>query len=108
MKSAIRIALVAGLAFSGTACGSRQHLTATHGRAVTRALTAQVVHPEAGDKARTLPGFDAQESSIVVKGYRTSLAPEKAMPEDKGMVILAAPSRNTTPYLPPASVPESR
>jgi hypothetical protein len=102
------MAVMVGLALSGIACGSRQNLTPTHGRAVTRALAAQVIHPNAGDKGRTLPGFDAQESSIVAKGYRTSLAREKAEPEDKGMVILAAPSRSTTPYVPPASVPEGR
>lgn len=106
-KTAIRIGVVAGLAWGAVGCGSRQHLSANYGRSVTSALTAQVVDRDAGQKPRAQPGFDAQESSIVAKGYRTSLARQKAETEDRGMVILA-PSKGGTPYLPPASVPESR
>jgi hypothetical protein len=104
------LALGATVAVSVSACADRTYLTASHGRSVTRAIAVQTANPEAAKNPRPLPAFDAQEASIVARGYRQSLAPKSAGPtDDKGMVILAPSAAGAAqPYLPPPSVPEHK
>jgi hypothetical protein len=91
------------------ACADRTYMTPTHGRSVAAAVAAQTANPEAGRKGRALPGFGAQEASIVAKNYRQSLVTKGQQSEDKGMLILAAPSANgNQPAALAPSVPERR
>jgi hypothetical protein len=108
-----RRSLVLGLALSASmavsACAERDHLTPSHGRSVATAMSAQTANAQAARTPRPLPAFDAQEASIVARGYRQSLAPKSAPPsDDRGMVILGPSSAAQPAYVPPPSVPERK
>ena len=91
-------------------CASRVHLTESHGRSNRAVLSAQVANPEAGAKARPLPGLDAQEASIVARNYRRSLATKGGQSnDDRGGMLILAPNQPAQPsFVPPPSVPERR
>jgi type IV pilus biogenesis protein CpaD/CtpE len=111
MKTAnIKVLVALALALAAQGCASRAHMSPNHGRAVASAKAAQLANPEAGRKPHRLPGFDAQEASLVAKTYRESLQPDKGTcNNDRGMVMLAAPSgQPQQPYIPPPSVPERK
>jgi hypothetical protein len=112
MKRTASTGLLAGLLLTGLCaggCAERMHMTRNYGRSVGAAMSAQVANPTAGDKKRSESGFDAQEASIVAKGYRSSLAPRNdGDRDDRGMVILAAPAPASGGSLPPPSVPERK
>jgi hypothetical protein len=90
-------------------CGDRLHMTNNYGRARNTVMAAQTVNPGAGEHPRPLPGFSAQEATIVAKNYRQSLAapPKPGQTEDRSMVVLA-PSSAGQPFLPPPSVPDRK
>ena len=91
-------------------CADRLHLTSSHGRAYRAAFERQPANPDAGRKAKPLPGLDAQEAGIVAGNYRRSLvSKDPQTTNDQGMLILGAPKQSApSPYLPPPSVPQER
>jgi hypothetical protein len=103
------LGLTLGVAMALTACAERTHLSPSHGRAVASAIAAQTANAQAARTPRPLPALDAQEASIVARGYRQSLAPKSAPPsDDRGMVILGPSSAAQPAYVPPPSVPERK
>lgn len=69
--------LVAASLVALAGCASREHLGPHTGVAVRTALRTQVIHPEAGDDAKPIPGLDPQEAAVVSDAYFKSLGPEK-------------------------------
>ena len=98
------LAMLVGLA----GCADRVHLTAGYGRSYRAAFDQQPANPQAGAKARPLPGLDAQEASAVSRNYRRSLVARETQTTDQGMLILTPPQQGAQPYLPPPSVPQER
>jgi type IV pilus biogenesis protein CpaD/CtpE len=100
---------LAAVALLSLGCGDRLHMTNNYGHARNAVMAAQTVNPGAGERPRSLPGFSAQEATIVAKNYRQSLAapPKPGQTEDRGMVVLA-PSSAGQPYVPPPSVPDRK
>ena len=84
--------LLALLATSGVAgCGGRAHLTERHGQSFRSAFAQQQANPQAGNKAKPLPGLDSQESAAIARNYRRSLV-----------------TKDSQPNMPPPSVPQER
>lgn len=96
------------LAAGAAGCADRLHLTKGHGNSTRSAFSQQQANPQAGAKAKPLPGLDAQEASVVSSNYRRSLVAKDSQPRDQGMLMLAPPTQPGQPYLPPPSVPEER
>lgn len=100
--------LFLGTALALSGCASRAHMTDSHGRSNRAAFTAQMANPQAGQKARPLPGLDAQEAGIVARNYRRSLV-TKGTPSSQdggGGMLIVAPAQAPQSYTPPPSVPE--
>jgi hypothetical protein len=98
MRSSILI-----LALLAAGCGSRLHLTTSHGRAHREAFGRQVANP-AGQSSPPR-GLDAQEAAAIVSGYRGQLAPRGGRSDEQPMLLVApqpAGSLMPAPSVPPA------
>ena len=86
----IAVVVAAGILLGG--CGSRRHLTESHGRANREAFSRQTVNPKAGTGPQTKSGLDSQEAAIVVKNYQKASAREGGGESagDRGRVPFAA------------------
>jgi hypothetical protein len=96
--------LVAGAAL--LACGSRAHLTESHGRSYNAAFARQGAEPAHRTRpAQALTGLDSQEASIVATSYRRSLAPRSAAAEPPPVLMVAPESSSERRAIAP-SVPK--
>ena len=101
-------AMLAMLTTAGVVgCGGRAHLTERHGQSFRSAFAQQQANPQAGNKAKPLPGLDSQESAAISRNYRRSLVTKDSQSSDQGMLILGAPQQ-AQPNMPPPSVPQER
>ncbi len=94
--------IAAFVALAALACGPRQHLTETQGRALRAATARQAVH---GTEAREpVLGLDSQEAAIVAESYRKGLAPKGEKPQEQPILMVAPAKEGRMTPLPP-SVP---
>jgi hypothetical protein len=101
MTTAMRIAAVLGLAAGLGACGSRQHLTATHGRAFSDVTARQTANPN-GTEGKAVKGLDSQEASVITGEYRQTLGGKNGGGAQQP-VLMISPQGTAAPYMPPPS-----
>ncbi len=108
MKTIAVVLAVLPLAFAG--CASRNHLTASHGRAYQTTFAHQAANPLAGRQPVASKGLDPQEAAIIAQGYRASLAPQGDTAPEQPMLLVApsAQKPRSADYMPPASIPSER
>jgi hypothetical protein len=93
-------------------CADRTHLTAGYGRSYHEAVARQTVNPDAGTGPVVDRGLDPQEASVIVQGYRASLAPKGQQTTAQEPMLIVSPSAQrgarSGDYMPPSSVPTER
>jgi hypothetical protein len=100
----MKVALV-GLVVFAAGCGGA-HLTPTHGRSTRAFLERQRVTP-APQYKEAAKGLDAQESAIIAKSYRESLAPKGTrMEQEPEVLIIQQPKAMQQPQGLAPSVPK--
>ncbi len=98
-------AALVGLVVIAAGCGG-SNLTPTHGRATRAFLERQRVTPFPEYK-EAIEGLDAQESAIIAKSYRESLAPKGTrMDEEPEVLIVQQPKAMQRPEGLAPSVPK--
>jgi hypothetical protein len=79
------------------ACGSRAHLTKSHGRSYHTAFARQDAAPaHRTQPVQALTGLDSQEAAIVASSYRRSLAPKAAEIAEPPPVLIVAPESQSS------------
>jgi hypothetical protein len=88
----LALALVLGLVGAVSAGCGRAHLEAAHGRSYHDQFASQAERPaNAKPAAKSVPGLDAQESSIIAASYRQSLAPKQDQEKPQPILMVAPP-----------------
>ena len=99
-------AALVGLVVIAAGCSGAQHLTPTHGRATRAFQERQRVTPFP-EYRESVKGLDAQESAIIAKSYRESLAPKGTRTEEEEEVlIIEQPKAMQRPQALAPSVPQ--
>ena len=91
------------------ACAGPAHLgSGTTGEPVRAIQAAQAVRdPSKPPATAALTGLDSQEATIISGGYRVSLAPKGAPPEEASMLYVAPQQQSSDRVMPPPSVPQN-